>query len=422
MTAMNGMPSTSNADPASLSKVLDPRLPADAIDFSQVRRALVIKLRHHGDVLLTSPVFESLAAAAPGVAIDALVYRETLPLIAHNPHIAVAHSIDHGWRAQGSLARARHEWRLLRSLQARRYDLVIHLTEHARGAWLTRLLRPRWSVAPRIRAARWWWPGSFTHLYASIMAVHGGAALTRRHTVLQNLDALRRLGWTRDDAPRLTLIPGADAERAADDLLQRLGVRADYVLMQPTSRWFFKCLPAAHNAQIIQGLVARGETVLLCCAPDPREHAMIDAILAELRALMGGLPPQLVLATEAGTLGRLAVLIGRARLFVGIDSAPMHIAAAMGTPLVAVFGPSSEITWGPWRVEHEVITHEGYACRPCNQDGCGGGKISDCLTHLPVQRVLAAVDVLQARLDTRSGARRPVIRLEVARAEERSDY
>jgi len=421
MNNMASMESMSHAATAPKPRVPDPRLPTDAIDFSQVRRALVIKLRHHGDVLLAAPVFESLAAAAPGIVIDALVYRETLPLIVHNPYLAVAHSIDHGWRAQGSLARARHEWRLLRALQARRYDLVIHLTEHARGAWLTRLLRPRWSVAPRLRVARWWWPGSFTHLYASIMAVHVGTALTRRHTVLQNLDALRRLGWTRDEAPRLRLVPGADAERDADELLERRGVRADYVLMQPTSRWFFKCLPAAHNAQIIQALVARGETVLLCCAPDPREHAMIDAILAELRARMGELPPQLILATEAGTLGRLAALIGRARLFVGIDSAPMHIAAAMGTPVVAVFGPSSELTWGPWRVEHEVVTHNDYACRPCNQDGCGGGKISDCLTHLPVQRVMAAVDALQARLAHPSGASRPVIRLEVARAEEHND-
>ena len=74
----------------------------------------------------------------------------------------------------------------------------------------------------------------------------------------------------------------------------------------------------------------------------------------------------------------------------------MHIAAAMGTPIVALFGPSGEIEWGPWRVAHRVIASSTHPCRPCGIDGCGGGKISECLTTLPVERVHAALTEMLA--------------------------
>jgi heptosyltransferase-3 len=73
----------------------------------------------------------------------------------------------------------------------------------------------------------------------------------------------------------------------------------------------------------------------------------------------------------------------------------MHIAASAGTPVVALFGPSGDIEWGPWLVPHRIVT-SGHPCRPCGNDGCGGGKVSECLTTLPVDRVHAAINELLA--------------------------
>ena len=73
----------------------------DAVPLPEIRRALVTKLRHHGDVLLTSPVFSTLERAAPHVEIDALVYRETAPMLANHPAIAQIHAIDRDWKQQG---------------------------------------------------------------------------------------------------------------------------------------------------------------------------------------------------------------------------------------------------------------------------------------------------------------------------------
>ena len=96
------------------------------------------------------------------------------------------------------------------------------------------------------------------------------------------------------------------------------------------------------------------------------------------------------------SIKELGALTARARLFIGVDSMPMHLAAAMGTPSVALFGPSGEHEWRPWRVAHRVVT-SNHACRPCGNDGCGGGKISECLTTLGVEEVWAAARELLAR-------------------------
>jgi heptosyltransferase-3 len=371
--------------------------PADAIDFASLRRVLVVMLRHHGDVLLTSPVLRALKAAAPSAEVDALVYRETLPMLAFNPDATVVHAIDRGWKRLGPVGQVQAERRLLSTLKARRYDLVVHLTDHRRGAWLVRALAPRHAVAPRLAdesgLGGWFWRSTFTRRYPNGSSAGPGAALGRRHTVDQNLDALRRLGLFIASPPPLTMVPGPDGERDADALLARLGVDGPFIAMQPTSRWAFKTWPVDSNAALIAALLRRGETVVLSCAPDARERAMVAAIAAAVRRI-GAPAERMKVADDDGTLNRLAAVIARAKLFVGIDSAPMHIAAAMGTPTVVLFGPSGEFNWGPWQVPHRVVTLDAYRCRPCGQDGCGGGKVSDCLVNLPVHDVLAAIDDL----------------------------
>lgn len=352
---------------------------ADAIDPSQLRRALVIKLRHHGDVLLSSPVLSALKAAAPQCEIDALVFADTAPMLEGHPDLARLHAIGRDWKKLGLLSQLRHEWRVIRALRSRDYDLIIHLTDHPRGAWLSRLLCPRWSVAPQRSKGARWWKRSFSHLYRTV----GGG---RRHTVDTHLDALRRLGLQADAASRrLQMVPGTAAEARIDALLAEHGLEpGNFIQLHPASRWFFKCWPASRNAALLKTLVARGERVAITAAPDPRELQMVEAIIAEAGVPVVNLAGQF-------KLGELAALTSRAKLFVGVDSAPMHIAAAVGTPCVALFGPSGNIEWGPWMVRGEVVSSQ-HACRPCGMDGCGGGKLSECLVAIGVDEVLAAID------------------------------
>ncbi|MET0345913.1 MAG: glycosyltransferase family 9 protein, partial [Casimicrobiaceae bacterium] len=160
------------------------------------------------------------------------------------------------------------------------------------------------------------------------------------------------------------------------------------------------CWPPERMAALLDHVAERGFAIAVTGAPDVREREIVMATIAacaeSTRACIADLSGRL-------TLAELGAVTARARAFVGVDSAPMHIAAAMGTPALALFGPSSEHVWGPWQVAHRVVTSDLHPCRPCNLDGCGGGKVSECLTTLPVDRAVAAFDALLHQ--TESGAR-----------------
>lgn len=364
-------------------------MPADAINLSQVRRVLVTKLRHHGDVLLASPVLSALKAAVPRAEIDALVYADTADMLDGHPDLAQLHCIDRGWKKLGLMGQGAAEWALFSQMRSRHYDLIVHLTEHPRGAWLTRLLKPHYSVAPRVNDRGRFWKKSFTHFVSPIM----GSG--RRHVVEQNLDALRRLGiQPLADQRALTLVPGVDADAHVSVRLQSLGLKSGgFVHLHPPSRWHFKCWTAEGWADIIARIRAAGWPVVLTAAPGDKEGRLIDQIQQALGKRNEA--PALSLA-GALSLKELGALTGQAKLFAGVDSAPMHIAAAMKTPVVVLFGPSGEGHWGPWgkprEGEHHVVTRSAqFNCRPCGLDGCGGGKVSECLTSITPDEVWAVM-------------------------------
>jgi heptosyltransferase-3 len=359
--------------------------PADAIDVSGLRRALVIQLRHHGDVLLTSPVFTVLKNRVPAIELDALVYSETREMLDLHPAISRIHQVRRDWKGAGTAMRIAGEWRLFAALRRRGYDLIVHLSEHPRGAWLARSLGPRYAVAPNFSRKARVWKRSFTHLFP--LPPHA-----RRHRVEVNLDALRRIGIQPGEAERaLVLVPGEEAERGVEALFAGHGLALrNFIHFHPGSRWQFKCWPPERAAALIDALAKRGERVALTAAPDERELALIAEIRSRASAQFTDLSGKL-------TLKQLAALSARAKLFIGVDSAPMHIAAAVRTPVVALFGPSGDLEWGPWRVPHRVVASSAHACRPCGNDGCGGGKVSECLTELPLEAALAAVDSLLRR-------------------------
>ena len=110
---------------------------------------------------------------------------------------------------------------------------------------------------------------------------------------------------------------------------------------------------------------------------------MLEAIQVRLAMPAFSLSGQL-------SLKELAALTQAAKLFIGVDSAPMHIAAAVSTPTVALFGPSGDKQWGPWSANSRVVASTVHPCRPCGHDGCGGSKVSDCLTAIAVDDVMAA--------------------------------
>jgi len=350
------------------------------MDLSNCRRILVVKLRHHGDVLLSSPLFTALKQAHPHLRIDALVYRETREMLSGHPAIDNLYCIDKQWKKLGWRSHLGHEWALLKQLREQRYDLLIHLTESYRGVWLKHLCRIPDAVAKSYARRRGWlWRKTFNLSYPAPLL---------RHTVEVHLDAARKLGiQPPPEHRRLMLEPGEEARAAVASLLaeHRLEQHSRFVAIHPTSRWMFKTWPAAKVAELIDRLAAKDISVVLTAAPDNKELAFVEAILGLSRSPVINLAGQL-------TLKQLAALIERASVFFGVDSVPMHMAAAVGTPLVALFGPSDERKWSPWMADADIIVSRQHPCRPCEQDGCAGSKVSDCLHRLEVAEVADAIE------------------------------
>ncbi len=311
------------------------------------------------------------------------MYADTRDMLAGHPAVSRIHTIDREWKRQGLLLQARREAALVSQLRERRYQLIVHLTDHWRGAWLVQLLRPRWSVAPaRARLALEGLLLAPLRPAARHAPPHGGIEPRRPSPHGAVSDARTRSAWSWCPAPRRK-------RRWMPSSRSTASPPKGFLQVHPTSRWLFKAWTDERNAELLQRLARDGHRLVLTGAPNAREQAIAKRILERAGVAVTDL-------SGALTLREMGALAARARLFFGVDSAPMHIAAAMGTPVVALFGPSGEHQWGPWMVAQRIVT-SGHACRPCGNDGCGGSKVSECLTGLPVDRVHAAINELLAQ-------------------------
>ena len=350
-------------------------------DLSSVRRVLVIKMRHHGDVLLTSPVFTNLRRAMPQAEVDAFIYQDTLPMLEGHPSISSYLLYDRNWKKLSPLKKMIKEMALLKGIRRAKYDLVINLTEGDRGAIAAWVSKSRYRVGFDPQKKGFLGKRNvYTHLAKN--CPHP------RHTVERQLDVLRRIGiFPTDQEKDVSLhIPQQATQRIQEMLCQADLLAGQYTVIHPVSRWRFKCLSVQQMARLITALHQRGEKIVLSASSDPDELQMIAEICAQI--------PGIPVTNFAGkvSLKELSALIASAKASITVDSVPLHIASATKTPVVVLFGPTSEQNWGPWMHPRAQVVAQNFSCRPCYQDGCGGSKKSDCLLSMPQSLILDAFD------------------------------
>ncbi|MBS0604990.1 MAG: putative lipopolysaccharide heptosyltransferase III [Verrucomicrobia bacterium] len=350
-------------------------------DLSVVKRALVIKMRHHGDVLLTAPLFSNLKKALPQAEVDAFIYKDTLPMLEGHPGISDFLLYDRGWKKLSFLKKAAKEAGLLKMVRSKGYDLVINLTEGDRGAIAAMVSGAQFRVGFDPKGSGLFGKKrAFTHVVKN--CPHP------RHTVERQLDVLRRIGIfpAPEERDLFIHIPG-DSRRKMEDMLEKEEIRPNgYILIHPVSRWKFKCLATKQIARLISALSERGLRIVMSAGPDAEEIAMVQEILS--------LAPEVSVLNCAGKLSlkELTALIAMSRALICVDSVPLHIASATKTPVVVMFGPTSDQNWGPWMHPKARVVAQKMTCRPCYQDGCGGSKMSDCLFSIPQNAILSALD------------------------------
>ena len=363
---------------ASKAMLPDRRLPNGLLHRERVQRILVIKLRHFGDVLLTTPLLSTLHANYPNALIDVLVYQGTEAMLAGNRDVYLAYTVDRSLKRQGCKVQYRGEQALWNSLRTGRYDLVINLSDQWRAALYCRFLKPTFSLGfayPK-RNNRLW-----RACHSLLVPVDGH---DQQHTVLNNLAILAPLALP-------TLITKVtQAYRQCDiDEIDRLTQRhhlTDFVLIQPTARWAFKTWSAAGFSRVIDYLTANGETVVLTGGRSADEAAMIADIMTRC-----ALPQRVVNLAGRLDLPELAVLIDRAKLFIGVDSVPMHMAAALQTPSVVLFGPSNLRQWSPWQAPHTLLWAGDYRPLP-KTDAVDTATPERYLDAIPSSDVIRAIN------------------------------
>lgn len=307
----------------------------DSLLGRDIRSIVAFKLRNIGDVLLSTPAFHALRGAFPGARIAAVVNEGTQDMLSGNPDIDRILAFRRKEKDAGGKRRFGEELVLLREIRSLRADVAINFTEGDRGATLSLLSGARYRVGvASARRGLWGKEMLYTHL--------SPRPDLYRHQVRKDLDVLAAAGIPPGDLSLRFHITEKEGEESRRKL-SAAGVPggAPYAVVQPTSRWTFKCWTEEGMAGVVAHLSREGVFPVVTSGPDPAEIALANRV-ADLSD-----SPCAVLAGNLG-LKELGAAIAPARLFVGVDSAPMHIAAAVGTPVVALFGPTGAFNWAPW--------------------------------------------------------------------------
>lgn len=334
-----------------------------------VRNILVIQLGDIGDVVWSIPSLWSLKDAFPQAGLYVVVRKNRADFLLDDPHLAGIFTVDEK-RLFNSLV-------LISKIRAMKYDLLFDLRADDRGAYLSLL------SGAKIKAAKYyptilWRNRFFTHLVEeapSDKSVQGAAE--------QSLKIIRGFGIAATTTiPRIYV---ADESRDRVNTLlmkENVPLKTDLLTVNPFSRWSYKEWSREKWLELAKFVRQRyGMSVVITGSESERKRA------EEIAAQGAGTIFNLAGKT---TLREMAALLERSQLHVGVDSAAPHIAAAVGTPTVTLFGPSDWHEWAP-PGERNTVVHADMTCVPCRQKGCDGRGRSRCLDDLSVESVQTAV-------------------------------
>jgi lipopolysaccharide heptosyltransferase II len=332
------------------------------LERTNIKRILVIKLRAIGDVLLSTVVIRNLRTAFPDAQIDFLTERLSREVLEGNSDLHSVLVFDNK-RDNGV--------KLLLDVRSRNYDLVFDLFGNPRSALITYFSGATYRVGYRFKWRQ--------YCYTTVVEPRGGEV----HNTEFNLDALRSLEIPVPDTS-IVFPLSREAEKFAEEFFQKNSISNTFVVaLNPGGGWYTKRWKAGQFAEL-GDLLTKEYHARILIIWGPGEEAEAKNIQRQMNS------PSMIIPNTS--LQQLAAILKRCSVMVTNDSGPMHIAAAMNTPIVAMFGPTNPELQGPVGHRHEIVQHQGLLCLGCNYTSCPIGN--PCMEELTAAEVFAACEAL----------------------------
>ena len=343
------------------------------IDWENVKRVLVVKLRSIGDTVLSTPSLIALKRFVPNAQIDILLEDWVAPLL--KGHDAVDNVISVG---KGSAERLKVAFELRR----RRYDVAFNLHGGTTATFFTTASRAK----HRVGYSDYQYSFLYNHLLLSATEFWGTEFT---HSAEQQLALLGFVGVPIEDRPKSRLVV---TENAIESLEKKFEAAAasvsgwndggNFALLHPSSAFATKQWPTENFARTADFLAEKGlQTVGVA---SKNENAVLENLKRE-----SNVP---VLTFDDLTLPEITDLASKAKLFVGNDSGIAHIAAAVNTPCVVIFGSSNRNHWRPWTDVPNEIVYEEFPCQPCPGYECKEFGEPKCILSVRPETVFAAIE------------------------------
>ncbi len=341
-------------------------------------RILIIKLKHIGDTLLMTPTIRWLREEHPDALIDVVIRSGTESVLANNPDIsniflvARPETDKRSWSdTAGSLQTA------LRILTGPRYDYAFDLSNSDRAKQLVFLSRAR------IRGINDW--NARLGVKRKLFNAFSSFPWKESHQVEKDFRTVADIFGSQAEPGPLVMLPPADTS-AFEAALPGIQLDKPYAVFHPTSRWAYKQWDQLRWAELAAWLQKeRGLQIILSVGPDAKEIEYADSIRQACNGVVstqGRLP-----------LPQIASLLQGAHLFVGIDTAVMHISAAMQTPTIALFGANNERNWRPWSCHHRLVLGD-CSCKRGKKMICDKSRILPCMDAISLQQVIENIGML----------------------------
>jgi lipopolysaccharide heptosyltransferase III len=338
---------------------------------------VLIRLRSIGDVVLLTPALRLLKEWRPDLKITVVVENRFRELLENNPD--VEELIDPG--GGSGVAKMAARLRAMREIRRRSFTLCVNLHGGPTGTLLARSSGARCKVGFDYYRSK----GVYDVLVPDTREILGQQAV---HTTEHQAAIFFYLGMPRREIPRAQLFVNPRQRDGWQEKRERIGLGAgrEYAIVHPTALYATKQWSAENFARL--GAYLESEAGLLpvySCGPNEAGvlHAVERAAGTQIVRL------------ESSSLGEFAAALEGARIFVGNDSGPAHMAAALARPVVVIFGSSSSVIWGPWPRDtvgnSSRIVQNPYDCNPCPGDRCYQFERPECILSVTFEQVRAAV-------------------------------